>query len=55
MVELAALEKRCAARYQGFESLSLRHKNITTILVVIFLYGTKAVRTRTFAEQKRVR
>jgi hypothetical protein len=25
VVELDALEKRCAARYRGFESLPLRH------------------------------
>jgi hypothetical protein len=37
VVELAALEKRCAARYQGFESLPLRHRKARTIVRAFLL------------------
>lgn len=30
MVELARLERVCTARYPGFKSLSLRHRNFKT-------------------------
>ncbi len=56
MVELAALEKRCAARYQGFESLSLRHKKRPIEMGYFLWYTTdKKVYTQLKQEGRRWR
>ncbi len=49
MVELARLERVCAARYPGFESLSLRHEKMRPF-GRIFSWTREQARTLAFAK-----